>query len=92
MWQPPKGAFIAFSAGFRACLGRKFALVEIVAVLGALLRETRVELVPEGDETWEEAKEKALSAIDNRTTGLAMRMRTKVKVRFVRRSLRGTKA
>lgn len=60
-------------------------------MLGALLRETRVELVPEGGETWEEAKEKAMSAIDDRTTGLAMRMRTKVKVRFVRRSGKGAK-
>jgi hypothetical protein len=67
-------------------------MVEIVAVLGALLTEARVELVPEGGETWEEAKKKALSAIDDRATGLTMRMRAKVKVRFVRRSVRGTKA
>jgi cytochrome P450 len=85
LWHPPKGAFLAFSAGFRACLGRKFAQVEIAAILGALLKECKVELVREEGESWNEARERALKCIDDRRTGLAMRMRKKVKVRFVRR-------
>lgn len=84
---PPKGAFIAFASGFRGCLGRKFAQVEFCTLISVLLGGHSIELVQEGEESWEEAKGKAIRSLDDRTTGLAMKMNGKVKVRFVKRGL-----
>jgi cytochrome P450 len=44
MFRPPKGAYIPFSEGFRACLGRRFAQVEILAALAVVFKEHSVEL------------------------------------------------
>ena len=41
---PERGAFIPFSEGQRACLGRRFAMVEITAVLATIFQEYAVEL------------------------------------------------
>ncbi|KAL2071486.1 hypothetical protein VTL71DRAFT_12721 [Oculimacula yallundae] len=82
---PPKGAFLAFSAGFRGCLGRKFAQVEFATVIAVLLKDYSIELVSEKGQSFEEAKKLADAAMFNRTTEIAMRMQTAVKVRFVKR-------
>lgn len=42
--KPPKGAYLPFSDGPRACLGRRFAQVEVLAVLAVIFREYCVEL------------------------------------------------
>ncbi|KAI9707330.1 MAG: hypothetical protein M1836_000290 [Candelina mexicana] len=42
--RPPKGAYLPFSEGYRACLGRRFAQVEVLAVLAVLFRDYTVEL------------------------------------------------
>ena len=44
LFRPPKGAYIPFSEGARSCLGRRFAQVEIVAVIALILRHYSVEL------------------------------------------------
>ena len=44
LFRPTRGAYIPFSDGARACLGRRFALVEILAVLAAICRTYSVEL------------------------------------------------
>jgi cytochrome P450 len=44
LFKPPRGAYIPFSEGHRACLGRRFAQVEILAVLAVLFREYSIEL------------------------------------------------
>ena len=44
LFRPPKGAYIPFSEGFRACLGRRFAQVEVLAVLAVIFSEYSVEL------------------------------------------------
>ncbi|KAK4944108.1 putative P450 monooxygenase [Elasticomyces elasticus] len=44
LYRPPKGAYIPFSDGYRACLGRRFAQVEVLAVLAVLLQNYSVEL------------------------------------------------
>ncbi|KAL8888647.1 MAG: hypothetical protein Q9215_003956 [Flavoplaca cf. flavocitrina] len=44
LFRPAPGAFIPFSDGPRACLGRRFAMVELVAVIATLMREYSVEL------------------------------------------------
>ncbi|KAK0108949.1 hypothetical protein ONS96_002786 [Cadophora gregata f. sp. sojae] len=82
---PPKGAFIAFSAGFRGCLGRKFAQVELCTLIAVLLKDYSIELVGEKGASFKDAQKQALAAIDDRRTEIAMRMRKAVKVRFVKR-------
>lgn len=44
LYKPERGAFIPFSEGYRACLGRRFAQIEVLAVLAAIFREYSVEL------------------------------------------------
>ena len=85
MFCPPKGAFLAFSAGFRACVGKKFAQVEFCTLVAVLLKDYSIELVPEDGMSWGETRDKAMKALDNRRTAIAMRMLGKVKVRFVKR-------
>ncbi len=41
---PPRGAYIPFSEGYRACLGRRFAQAEILAVLAVIFKSHSVEL------------------------------------------------
>jgi len=42
--KPHRGAYVPFSEGYRACLGRRFAQVEVLAVLAVLFREYSIEL------------------------------------------------
>ncbi|KAJ8065105.1 hypothetical protein OCU04_005818 [Sclerotinia nivalis] len=44
LFKPVKGAFISFSEGARACPGKKFAQVEMTAVLAVIFRKFSVEL------------------------------------------------
>jgi hypothetical protein len=80
---PVKSSFLAFSTGFRGCLGKKFAQVEFCTLIATLLKDHSVELVQENGMSWEGTKDQAMKDLDNRATGIAMRMRKKVKVRFV---------
>ncbi|KAL8692214.1 MAG: hypothetical protein Q9218_002714 [Villophora microphyllina] len=42
--RPPRGAYIPFSEGYRACLGRRFAQVEVLVVLAVIFKKYSVEL------------------------------------------------
>jgi cytochrome P450 len=44
LFRPAKGAYVPFSDGARACLGRRFAQIEILAALAVMLRGHSVEL------------------------------------------------
>ncbi|KXS99863.1 hypothetical protein AC578_4466 [Pseudocercospora eumusae] len=44
LYRPPKGAYVPFSEGYRSCLGRRFAQVEILAVLAVMFKQWSVEL------------------------------------------------
>lgn len=71
LYRPPKGAYIPFSEGYRSCIGRRFAQVEILAVLALIFSQYSVELavdayasdeqvekmsVPEKRKVWQKAK------------------------------------
>ena len=43
-FRPHKGAYIPFSEGYRACLGRRFAQVEVLSVLAVIFSQYSVEL------------------------------------------------
>lgn len=73
--RPPRGAYIPFSEGFRACIGRRFAQIEVIAALAVVFSEYSVELAVDdwaSDEevermstaerrvVWEKAKERAM--------------------------------
>lgn len=98
---PKPGSFIPFSDGGRGCLGRRFALVELCAVVTRIFSEYSVELVVE-----EEGKERLSSTANkqqrkvawDRAKGLAeqkmsagvefamsLRMIDNVPVRFVKK-------
>lgn len=66
-------------------MGRKFAQVEFSTLVAVLLKDYSIELVAERGERFEEAKKLALDALDDRRTGVGMRMQKAVKVRFVKR-------
>ncbi|KAL8999769.1 MAG: hypothetical protein Q9169_001442 [Polycauliona sp. 2 TL-2023] len=42
--RPPRGAYIPFSEGYRACLGRRFAQVGILATLAVVFKDYSIEL------------------------------------------------
>lgn len=44
LFKPIKGSYIPFSDGYRSCLGRRFAQVEILAALAVIFRDYSVEL------------------------------------------------
>ena len=44
LYRPPKGAYIPFSEGHRSCIGRRFAQVEVLAVLALIFSQYSVEL------------------------------------------------
>lgn len=44
LFKPAKGSYIPFSDGFRSCIGRRFAQVEILAVLAVIFSQYSVEL------------------------------------------------
>lgn len=54
LFKPPKGAYVPFSDGYRACLGRRFAQVEVLAVLAVLFQNYSVELAVDKYATDEE--------------------------------------
>ncbi|KAG9249563.1 cytochrome P450 [Emericellopsis atlantica] len=56
LFQPERGAYIPFSVGARACLGRRIAQAEVVAALTVLFREYSVELAVDEWATDEEVE------------------------------------
>lgn len=44
LFRPERGAYLPFSEGARSCLGRRFAQIEVLAVLAVMFKEYSVEL------------------------------------------------
>jgi len=78
--KPAKGTFLAFSEGARACSGKRFAIVQFVAVLFTLFRGHRVEL----EEGW--SVERVRGFLKERKAGaLVLQLPESIPLRFVRR-------
>lgn len=60
---PPRGAFMGWSDGNRACPGKKFAQVEHAAVMAALFRDHHVEPAKLAGENGDEARKRAADCI-----------------------------
>ncbi|KAL8922717.1 MAG: hypothetical protein Q9208_005030 [Pyrenodesmia sp. 3 TL-2023] len=86
---PQKGTFIAWSEGLQNCPGKRFAQVEFVAVMVALFKGHRAEVVPayEG-EPREEGRKRVQSVVEDSELTLLLGMRNPgaVKVRWVKQA------
>jgi cytochrome P450 len=56
LFKPVKGSYIPFSDGFRSCIGRRFAQVEILAILAVIFSQYSVELAVDDFATDEEVE------------------------------------
>ncbi|GFF25645.1 hypothetical protein IFM61606_09508 [Aspergillus udagawae] len=84
--KPTRGAFIPFSDGLRACMGRKFAQVEFVAALVAVFREYRVTLAKREGESDEVAKRRGERALRESSASLTLALGDEVPLMFQRRA------
>ncbi|KAL1643698.1 hypothetical protein SLS58_004713 [Diplodia intermedia] len=84
---PVKGSFIPWADGPRVCPGKKFSQVEFVAVVAAVVRGHRVEVVREEGEGEEEARKRVLEVVEETVSGATLFMKNpeKVRVRIVKR-------
>ena len=65
--RPPRGAYIPFSEGYRSCLGRRFAQVEVLAVLAVILRDYSVELAVDEWTSDEEVAAMSINGAERRS-------------------------
>ncbi|KAI1173443.1 putative cytochrome P450 [Nemania sp. FL0916] len=71
---PRKGTFFPWSDGPQNCVGKKFSIVEGVAVLARLFHQHRLRLLENDDETEAEARKRALDCVDDVNYNLLLRM------------------
>lgn len=79
---PVQSTYFPWSDGPQNCPGAKFAQVEFVAVVACLMRDHRVGVVREPNESFEEARQRALAATEDCDVGLLLRMCNADKVRL----------
>ncbi|KAF2136432.1 uncharacterized protein K452DRAFT_130448 [Aplosporella prunicola CBS 121167] len=63
LYTPPRGAYLPWSDGNRACPGKRFAQVEHVALMASLFRDNRVEPAKLEGESDELARKRTLDCI-----------------------------
>lgn len=100
LYSPPKGTYIPFADGPRACPGRRFAQVELTAVLASLLKTHTFELdvsryasdeevermgLEEKKVLYDRVVKEALREIDDSVSIIAVRLLKPVGLRIVRR-------
>lgn len=85
--KPVRGAFVPFSDGTRACIGKKFAQVEFVGALSAIFKRYRVELYAEPGKTWDDARDhaEAVLATSRNTLSLCLPKGTDIPLRLIKR-------
>lgn len=90
LFLPPKGTYFPWSDGIRNCPGKKFAQVEFVATLAALLRSYVVEPVPRSGESLKDARDRTLRVVKNSNVELLLEMRdpSSVSVRWMERPIK----
>lgn len=71
LYRPPKGAYIPFSEGYRSCIGRRFAQVEILAVLALIFSQYSVELAVDAYASNEEVE--GMSEVEKRAVWMKAR-------------------
>ncbi|KAF2845718.1 cytochrome P450 [Plenodomus tracheiphilus IPT5] len=81
------GAFVAWSEGKRVCPGRRFSQVAFVAALATLFLKYRADVVPDEGETYEDARERTLTVVNDTyaITTVYMRNPQSVKIKMVQR-------
>ena len=82
LFKPLKGSYFPWSEGIRNCPGKRFAQVEFVAVIAALLQRHVAEPVPRGSESLEKARERVLAVVKNSNVELLLQMRDPRSVRM----------
>ncbi|KAI3398547.1 hypothetical protein diail_9071 [Diaporthe ilicicola] len=68
-------AYFPWSSGGRVCPGKKFSQVEVLAFVSSLLRDYRLEVVPEGLETEEQARKRCFEVVQDSETQITLQMR-----------------
>jgi cytochrome P450 len=86
---PTPGSFVPWADGPRNCPGKKFAQVELVAVIAKLLHGHKIEVKRNLGETDEQARERVLSVTQDSEAILILHMRKSesVKLNFVKREI-----
>ena len=82
LFTPGKSTYFPWSDGPQNCPGAKFAQVEFVAVLACLLRDHRVGVVHEPNESFEQARKRVLATTEDCDMELLLRMRNADTVRL----------
>jgi len=73
--EPTPGSFIPWALGPRNCPGRKFAMVEFVAVIVCLFRSHRVEPVLLEGESRAQAAKRLYDIVEDSDVGITLKMR-----------------
>lgn len=74
-----------FAEGFRQCLGKNFALVEMAALLAVLFRHHCATVAKREGETREMADERAMKVVYGSSSRLSVMMREDVELKWERR-------
>lgn len=77
---PARGTFLPFSEGFRGCLGRRFAEVEIAAVIAVLFHGHKATLKLLPGENWADAAKRVQLALDKSSNQFTMGVRKDIGV------------
>ena len=80
---PLTGTYFPWSDGPQNCPGKRFAQVEVVAVLACLFRDHRVRIALEPGEDFAKARRRVLGVLEDCEQGLLLRMRRADGVRLV---------
>lgn len=84
--QPPvPGCYIPFAEGFRQCLGKNFALIEMAAIIAVLFKAHSCRVALRDGETQEDADARARGAITESSSRLSVMMREDVPLVWERR-------
>jgi cytochrome P450 len=88
LFKPPKGTYFPWSEGIRNCPGKKFAQVEFVATLVALLTNHVAEPVSRTGESVADARKRVLAVVKDSNVELLLQMRDprSVAVRWTKRA------